>query len=93
MESKWFVKSATLWGAFIAAFSTFWPVVSQFMPFDLTPDLISSLGAAGTAAIQSLGQFIGVGLTVYGRLRVDKTLVLIPSNATENVVEEVKEGE
>ena len=71
MESKWFLKSKTIWGALIG----FLPSLLMLVGIAPDPEAISALSQAGSnfldgawALLNSGNEVIGAALVVWGRL-------------------------
>ena len=64
MESKWIVKSLTIWGGVVLAL----PGIFKALGWDVD---IGGLEAAGVAVIQGISVVVGFVMVVVGRLRAN----------------------
>lgn len=69
MQSKWFLKSKTIWGVIITGASTLIPVFGPLIGLDVSPTDIIEVGTSITDVITALGQAAGIILTIYGRFK------------------------
>lgn len=67
--TKWWGQSMTIWGAVVTTVATVLPSVLQALGYDISGDLIRSLGDQIGKSVQAIAGVIGVAMTILGRLR------------------------
>jgi uncharacterized protein (TIGR02594 family) len=73
-DAKWWGHSKTMWGAIISAAATLIPVFGPMVGIYLPGDLVRDIGEKTLMAVQAATALFGAFLTVYGRLKADKSL-------------------
>ena len=68
-EKKWW-QSKTIWGAAITVTS----VLGGFFGLELTADEQALLTDTLVAAVGAVGGLVGAGVSVYGRVKADKSI-------------------
>lgn len=76
METKWIGRSLTIWGVFVTALAGALPFISQIFGWDVNPAEWLQFGDAGTDTINAVGTMIGLGMTIWGRLRAKTNLIV-----------------
>jgi hypothetical protein len=77
MESKFFLKSMTIWGLIIAAV----PTLAKFLGYDMAPDEAQAVAQAGEsllAHVDGLIEAVGIVLAAWGRVRASGNLTMKP---------------
>lgn len=73
-QSKWIIKSKTLWGAIIAAL----PVLGPTLGLDLSPDDVATIGDSGVNFIDAAAGAVGAVLVIWGRVSATTKATLLP---------------
>ncbi len=73
-QSKWIVKSKTLWGAIIMAL----PVLGPALGLDLSPEDVTSIGEEGAGFIDKAFGAVGALLVIWGRVSASTKATLLP---------------
>ncbi|AGK58082.1 hypothetical protein HYPDE_32038 [Hyphomicrobium denitrificans 1NES1] len=75
-DSKWWVRSKTVWGTLITAAATVIPAIGPALGIALPADIIQTFGDQAITAVQALAGLFGTVLAIYGRLKADTPLAL-----------------
>lgn len=75
-DSKWWLRSKTMWGTLITAAATVIPAIGPALGIVLPADIITNFGDQVISAAQALAGLFGTVLAIYGRLNADTPLVL-----------------
>ena len=73
-ETKWWGQSMTIWGAVVTTIATVLPSVLQALGYDISGELIRSLGDQIGKSVQAIAGVIGIVMTILGRLRARSPL-------------------
>lgn len=73
-ETKWWGQSMTIWGAVVTTVATVLPSVLQALGYDISGELIRSLGDQIGKSVQAVAGVIGIAMTIWGRLRAKAPL-------------------
>jgi uncharacterized protein (TIGR02594 family) len=75
-DSKWWLRSKTMWGTLITAAATVIPAIGPALGIVLPADVITTFGDQAVTAVQALAGLFGTVLAIYGRLKADTPLAL-----------------
>jgi uncharacterized protein (TIGR02594 family) len=75
-DSKWWVRSKTMWGTLITAAATVIPAIGPALGIVLPADIITTFGDQVITAAQAVAGLFGTILAIYGRLKADTPLAL-----------------
>jgi hypothetical protein len=77
MESKFILKSMTIWGLIIAVL----PSLAKLLGYDMSPDEAQAVAGAGDSLlshVEGIMEAVGIVLAAWGRVRASSALSVKP---------------
>jgi hypothetical protein len=83
-DSKWVLKSRTIWGLILTAVGAFAPV-AKAVGFEYPSETeIGMIGETGYQLVSAIATAVGLGLALYGRIKAVAQLWVVTKTDADN---------